>query len=258
MRYLTIDNLGGKMKNFFVGLMAGFLILCLCGFSQATSFDQDVTNNAIFGTGNGNGYWTVDIQGNLELGLRAKERWHGVYNSNSDGTYNHSTGISSGTAAIWNYEFSINVDVNGTGSYTLADYSYFLSIDTDPTQGINWITFSPFAAWDDNSFGDNTTAQSAGVEYDDFGLQTTALSDHSLAQNSQNIGWAGIPGFDPTADGTYDFSLYVTSATGGNILAQTDITVIVGQGGAPVPEPATMLLFGLGLLGVAGVNRKKK
>jgi len=34
--------------------------------------------------------------------------------------------------------------------------------------------------------------------------------------------------------------------------------IIVGQGGSPVPEPATMLLFGLGLLGFEGVSRRKK
>ncbi len=36
------------------------------------------------------------------------------------------------------------------------------------------------------------------------------------------------------------------------------IEVTVEAGTAPVPEPATMLLFGIGLLGLAGVNRRKK
>ena len=58
-------------------------------------------------------------------------------------------------------------------------------------------------------------------------------------------------GFPALASKTvmYFFSVFLENEQ----LAQTDIQVL-GQGGAPVPEQATMLLFDLGL---AGVSRKK-
>ncbi|MCD4720467.1 MAG: PEP-CTERM sorting domain-containing protein [Desulfobacula sp.] len=46
----------------------------------------------------------------------------------------------------------------------------------------------------------------------------------------------------------------VPSTGHGSYFAMDDFT----YSSNPVPEPATMLLFGLGILGIAGVNRRKK
>ncbi len=55
--------------------------------------------------------------------------------------------------------------------------------------------------------------------------------------------------------GTYDISVLVASTPYGRGGAFVKLDT---SSAAPVPEPATMILFGIGLLGLAGVSRKKR
>lgn len=60
---------------------------------------------------------------------------------------------------------------------------------------------------------------------------------------------------------TYGSFIDDTAGTGDVKQTLQDIICTAGSGGTinnPVPEPATMLLFGLGILGLAGVSRRKK
>ncbi len=63
--------------------------------------------------------------------------------------------------------------------------------------------------------------------------------------------------WNPATTTAFDFR-YATTGTAGIWGSLTFTTFSITGAPAPVPEPATMLLFGLGLLGLAGVNRRKK
>ena len=237
------------------------------------SFDQDVTNNAIFGSGNSNGGWTVDRASGVEIGLRAKVRYPApanVFNSNGDGTYTHLSGapLSNPDRANWNFEWSVNSNYDGSSSYSNIDsLAYLLQIDFDPGAGAtDFLEFNPinpnevipgtFAA--DHSFGDNSTAQGAGAEATGVASYNALLTGSNLVQNSWNHAFfdapfdpstfdadaaAGSKLFNPNTNGEYTIRL--TAFDGATVVASSSIVV------AAIPEP-TSFLFGSMIAGGVG------
>jgi hypothetical protein len=235
-------------------------------------FDQDVTPDAIFGSGNANGGFTTDRANGVEVGLRGKLRHNAVgapentFNSNGDGTYSFDAGVAPTQAfptAVWSFEWSINTDFDDSTTLDLDDLTYTLALDSDPSQGVTLILFDPIndinpgnglVFWD-HSIGDNSTGNGGGTEAADATDYANLIANNNVAQNSWKPHWFIAP-FDPTVDATYTFSL--SAFQGDTLLASTSIDIIVGAGGAPVPEPATLALLGLGLAGLGAMRRRRR
>jgi len=196
----------------------------------APSVRAQTTITAIFGSGNPDTGWTSDDGGNIQLALRAKSRIDGSTPNDGAGTYYFATAPA--TRGLWNYEFSINSDAPNNID-ALTTYDFYLSADGDPSQCIYYTTVNPLTHWNDNSYGNNTTANSQGVE----GSAAALAPVNNIAQNSQNITFGDYPGGAQTlqANATYSYELYAVAAgagPNGTKLASVSITVVVGEGGA--------------------------
>ena len=233
--------------------MKKILVTFLCAASaallQADTFNQTIT--AIYGSGNPDTGWVADSGNGITLGLRGKNRDTGA-TPNVAGIYTFATGLSaSGTKARWNYEFSID-----SGTPTLSTYDYFLGIDTDPSAGISYTYVDPFAAFNDNSFGNSGTGNGLGFEGSAAGNSLLANSNF-IVQNSQNIVFLGL---SPFLNATYNYDLFAVAkgeGVGGAHLADVAMTVVVGSGGAAVPESgSSVILLGAGLAALGLLRRK--
>ena len=253
-----------KIKSLAMAIVA--VITTSLQAYAVTTFDDNVTPDVIFGSGNLNGSFTVDRDNDIELGLRGKLRHNGVgapentFNSNGDGSYDFFGGVAptqSFPTAEWSFEWSINSDYTDPVGRALDDLTYELSIDTDPGPGIGSpVVFDPIndvnpgngmVLWD-HSTGNNSTTSATDNIAGDAATYATNIATDNVAQNSWKPHWF-IPGFHPSAIGTYTISL--TAFDTGTPVASTSIDINV------VPEPTTFALGGLGLALIA-VRRRRR
>lgn len=217
-------------------IIATVTIVLSAGVSNASFVVDNDTNvsfsgallDGIVGSGIDNSDFEVATNAteNIEIGLKAIERFVGDVPSN-DGTYFAPIGEDGPGLAEWNY-----VLVADFGSRTVTDFDIQFEIDFDAGFGVT----------DFLSIDVDASAPLVGI---------AGLSQYG---DSQNLGFnifqlAGAPqAFDPNAVGEYDLTYTVFEKGTSNVLARTDITVVV-----PAPGAAAVAC----VVGLTSVRRRR-
>jgi len=203
------------------------------------------TNNLSWYNGSGNngvqGGWTVDTNNGIEIGLRAKYRQSPEEIDTPTDDYYVQPGDQNPGHALWNYEFSIDLEPNGVGTLNLSDIVATLTVTDLNTAATSTVNLATLAA-DDSGFG--TASGTTGADRINESPGTLAAFEAGWgAQNSENPEFANWPlgTFNSSLPQTYQFVLTVTE--GSTILASDTMDVTVA------PEPSTFLP--LGILGLA-------
>ena len=197
--------------------------------------------------------WTIASTSTIELGLRAKVRYpsgtndvgspyndDGVYTFDIVNDYASNFAATPNNAALWSFDFSVNVDTTAGGTVNLAGLTYNMTVTgTTGATVYNQDFINPGVQPDFDHLLSNdgvtfTTPAAAnyGAEY----------GNYTIAQNSWNLGFFETL-TSPAGNGTYTVTMEVLDA-GGTSLATNSITV------NQIPEPSTglMALAGAGLL----------
>jgi hypothetical protein len=251
-----------RLSSVFVA--AAVLIMGTAQVGQAaplTIYDTDLLPPGFYnGSGNPNGGFTVVRDGGVEVGLRVKGRHDPNVIHTPNQVYHVPAGSQPGVPSRgwWNHEWSIHLDP--AAGLTLQDvFPYSTYTVADLTAGVS--NTVSFPQWHDNAYW-GPSGEMTGSAANNYGQDL--FDDHYGAQNSGNGVFGDfplnqVPGYvyDMNAEHYYRITLELRNAAGASLLTNS-IDVAVGQAVAPVPEPASVVLLGLGALAFARARRSRR
>jgi len=235
---------------------------------------SNVTPDVIFGSGNANGSFTIGTDQGVEIGLRGKLRFNennqpeNTFNFDGVDTYTFRAGTpptgfgfdpNSPTTPVWNFEWSVNTDVDSTTGNKLDDFTYQLRLDADPGAGTNFASFDPINVnLADHAIGDNTTPNGGGQVATDATEYADLIANNNVAQNSWNYEFfndsAPLDAFNPNDPGLYTIELQAFS--GSNAVASSSINIRTTA--VPVPPGLALLATAAAMLGLMAATGSRR
>lgn len=230
------------MKKFSVVFLSAILIVGLAGTVNALTLSTVTgTWDNVVGGVNVNGVGTNEVRWGAGIPDYSYQQSGFRFDGNAPNTFGVGDVFSLGDFTHYNYPIASGTAANS------ADLSVYLSF-SDPA-GLNETLGFTFTINETPNIANPPTNP---INNDIIGFPS-AIADETFTINDI-VYTLKLIGFGDTPDSIMEqFSTVETMSNTTSLWAQ----VTTATTGSTVPEPATLFLFGTGLLGMAGVSRKK-